>query len=61
MDIFAHKKGGKDTHMGTTDVITKNYIRQNDVFADACNYLIYGASCIIKSVDVENWKYLRVQ
>ena len=54
MDIFAHKKGGKDTHMGTTDVITKNYIRQNDVFADACNYLIYGASCIIKNVDVEN-------
>lgn len=33
--------------MGTTDAITKNYIRQNDVFADACNYLIYGGKAVI--------------
>lgn len=53
MDIFAHKKGGKDTHMGTTDVITKNYIRQNDVFADACNYLIYGGKAIIRPEELK--------
>ena len=53
MDIFAHKKGGKDTRMGTTDVITKNYIRQNDVFADACNYLIYGGKAIIRPEELK--------
>ena len=53
MDVFAHKKGGKDTHMGTTDVITKNYIRQNDVFADACNYLIYGGKAVIRPEELK--------
>ena len=28
--------------MGKADVVTKNYMRQNHVFADAFNYLIYG-------------------
>ena len=33
--------------MGNTDVVTKNYMRQNTVFADACNYLIYGGRNIV--------------
>ena len=39
--------------MGITDVITKDYIRQNDVFADACNYLIYGGKAVIDPEDLK--------
>ena len=34
-------------YVGNTDVVTKNYMRQNTVFADACNYLIYGGRNIV--------------
>ena len=33
--------------MGKADVVTKNYMRQNHVFADAFNYLIYGGEHVI--------------
>ncbi len=33
--------------MGKADVVTKNYMRQNHVFADAFNYLIYGGENVI--------------
>lgn len=33
--------------MGKADVVTKNYMRQNHVFADAFNYLIYGGEMVI--------------
>lgn len=33
--------------MGKADVVTKNYMRQNHVFADAFNYLIYGGRTVI--------------
>ena len=39
--------------MGITDVITKDDIRQNDVFADACNYLIYGGKAVIDPEDLK--------
>ncbi len=39
--------------MGITDVITKDYIRQNDVFADACNYLIYEGKAVIDPEDLK--------
>ena len=28
--------------MGTVDIVTKEYMRENAIFADAFNYLIYG-------------------
>ena len=28
--------------MGVADTVTKKYMRENKVFADAFNYLIYG-------------------
>ena len=33
--------------MGKLDTITKDYMRNNPVFADACNYFIYGDRQII--------------
>ena len=33
--------------MGTTDVVTKEYMRENAVFADAFNYLIYDGKKVI--------------
>lgn len=28
--------------MGTVDIVTKEYMRENAIFADVFNYLIYG-------------------
>ena len=33
--------------MGKIDTVTKDYMRKNAVFADACNYFIYGGRQII--------------
>ncbi len=33
--------------MGTVDIVTKEYMRENAVFADAFNYLIYGGKRMI--------------
>ena len=33
--------------MGTVDIVTKEYMRENAVFADAFNYLIYGGKKVI--------------
>ena len=33
--------------MGTTDIVTKEYMRENAVFADAFNYLIYNGKKVI--------------
>ena len=30
--------------MGTVDIVTKEYMRENAIFADAFNYLIYGGT-----------------
>lgn len=40
-----------DETMGTTDTVTKAYMRGNAVFADAFNYLIYGGE---KVIDAQN-------
>ena len=33
--------------MGTADIVTKEYMRENAVFADAFNYLIYNGKKVI--------------
>ena len=33
--------------MGTADIVTKEYMRENTVFADAFNYLIYNGKKVI--------------
>ena len=33
--------------MGTSDIVTKEYMRENTVFADAFNYLIYNGEKVI--------------
>ena len=33
--------------MGKIDTVTKDYMKKNTVFADACNYFIYGGRQII--------------
>ena len=33
--------------MGTVDIVTKEYMRENAIFADAFNYLIYGGKKVI--------------
>ena len=33
--------------MGTVDIVTKEYMRENAVFADAFNYLIYNGKKVI--------------
>ena len=35
--------------MGTVDIVTKEYMRENAIFADAFNYLIYGGKKVIDS------------
>lgn len=32
--------------MGLTDTVTKAYMKENTVFADAFNYLIYGGKAV---------------
>ena len=34
--------------MGMADTVTKEYMRDNEVFADAFNYLIYGGEQVVK-------------
>lgn len=34
--------------MGVADTVTKEYMRDNEVFADAFNYLIYGGEQVVK-------------
>ena len=34
--------------MGMADTVTKEYIRSNEVFADAFNYLIYDGEQVVK-------------
>ena len=34
--------------MGKVNVVTKEYMRNNAVFADACNYFIYGGKQVIR-------------
>lgn len=38
--------------MGTADTVTKAYMRNNIVFADAFNYLIYDGQTVIKASDL---------
>lgn len=33
--------------MGTVDIVTKEYMRENAIFADVFNYLIYGGKKVI--------------
>ena len=33
--------------MGTVDIVTKEYMRENAIFADAFNYLIYNGKKVI--------------
>lgn len=35
--------------MGKTDIVTKNYMRGSDIFADAFNFLIYNGEARIQS------------
>ena len=51
--------------MGKKDTITKNYMKENRVFADAFNYLLYnghfvalllGAGCVDYILLLQTWK-----
>ena len=33
--------------MGTVDIVTKEYMRENAIFADVFNYLIYGGKQVV--------------
>ena len=37
--------------MGKKDVLTKQYLAQNDVFADAFNYFLFKGKQVIKPTD----------
>ena len=37
----------EEKQMGTADMVTKEYMRENAVFADAFNYLIYNGKKVI--------------
>lgn len=39
--------------MGVADVVTKAYIRENCVFADAVNFLIYQGNCVVSPADLQ--------
>lgn len=39
--------------MGSKNVQTKNYISQNDRFADLCNYLLFHGRTVIKAEDLK--------
>ena len=45
--------------MGLADTVTKAYMKENTVFADAFNYLIYGGKTVVnptqlKELDTRN-------
>ena len=37
--------------MGLADTVTKAYMKDNSVFADAFNYLIYGGEAVVDRLD----------
>ena len=39
--------------MGTADIVTKEYMRENTVFADAFNFLIYNGEARIQSQSLQ--------
>lgn len=39
--------------MGKTDIVTKNYMRGSDIFADAFNFLIYNGEARIQSQSLQ--------
>ncbi len=39
--------GWRRCELGKIDTVTKDYMKKNTVFADACNYFIYGGRQII--------------
>ena len=39
--------------MGTADIVTKEYMRENTVFADAFNYLIYNGKKVIDPANLK--------
>ncbi len=39
--------------MGKKDVLTKQYLAQSDVFADAFNYFLFNGKRVIKPADLE--------
>lgn len=41
--------------MGRADTITKKYMRKNEVFADAFNFLIYGGEDVVDLRFYKNW------
>ena len=40
--------------MGRKDILTKRYLAQNDVFADAFNYYLFQGKQIIKPKDLKD-------
>ena len=38
--------------MGLADTVTKAYMKENTVFADAFNYLIYGGKAVVNPAPV---------
>ena len=39
--------------MGTSNAVTKEYVKDNRVFADICNYCIYNGRQVIKPEELE--------
>lgn len=39
--------------MGKNDSITKKYMRQNDRFADICNYYLFDGESVVKADELE--------
>ena len=39
--------------MGLADTVTKAYMKENTVFADAFNYLIYGGKAVVNPAQLQ--------
>ena len=39
--------------MGLADTVTKAYMKENTVFADAFNYLIYGGKAVVDPAQLQ--------
>ena len=39
--------------MGLADAVTKAYMKENTVFADAFNYLIYGGKAVVDPAQLQ--------
>ena len=39
--------------MGLADTVTKAYMKENTVFADAFNYLIYGGKTVVNPTQLK--------